>query len=324
MHARRKKRLIDILLEEVIGCYECQAWDAYAPVWAGPHTDIGTILDSENLSEPDWDVLLRDFQCPRCGVALNSPFDAVQVKSNVDREIERIFRRLSDKRTTNSLKRFHDFLSQFPYLGYHHSLGRRLFESIELGVRSSIYSESWYRARLAKPGGKLFQTDEMGAPDPQRVFVREGRFSHTGQAFLYLASHAETAHKEVYNGDDSLTMVQRFYIPHISDLLDIRRDYNRLDRGTDILYLGILYNGYVDRIADKSSSWKPEYFVTRYIADVARLLKFNGILYVSTVSKGHNLVLFDPHFKGVRTFEQPEVFEPTKPKTSVVQGSISD
>ena len=323
MHPKRKKRLIDILLKEVIACAECQAWDAYAPVWGGPHTEIGNILESEKLSELQWGELLQDFQCPRCGRGFGTEFDWVQVRSDADRETERFFRRLSSKRTTNSLRRFHDFLSQFPYLGYHNSLGRRLFHSIEFGVSSSIHGGEWYRARLVKPGGRLFQKDEMGAPDPLRVFVREGRFNHTGQAFLYLSSREETAHKEVYIGEDSLTIIQRFYIPHIPHLLDLRKDYNRPDWRTDILYLGVLYNGYVDQVPDKSSSWKPEYFVPRYVADVARLLKFNGILYESAVSKGDNLVLFDPHHKSVQTSGEPNVFEPTKPNTSVVPASES-
>lgn len=59
---------------------------------------------------------------------------------------------------------------------------------------------------------------------------------------------------------------------------------------------------------EATSSWKPEYFVTRYIADVARLLKFEGILYSSVTSNGNNLVLFNPRHKGVQAVDSPKVF----------------
>lgn len=47
------------------------------------------------------------------------------------------------------------------------------------------------------------------------------------------------------------------------------------------------------KVQDRKSKWKPEYFVTRFIADCARLAGYNGIMYSLTRSTGDNAILFD-------------------------------
>lgn len=54
-----------------------------------------------------------------------------------------------------------------------------------------------------------------------------------------------------------------------------------------------MHSGAVRQFADRLNSWKPQYFVPRYIADCAREKGFNGILFKSVRHWSSNLVLFN-------------------------------
>lgn len=63
-----------------------------------------------------------------------------------------------------------------------------------------------------------------------------------------------------------------------------------------------------ERVEDRSSNWRPQYFLTNFIADCAREAGFKGIIYSSSRSYGSNLVLFDPKHPSVHAHENPKVF----------------
>jgi RES domain-containing protein len=306
MHRSTLKKIHRRIQEQIVGCVNCQPWDEGAPVWVGSHTDIFDLNQDDELTDDEWQIVLNGLRCPHCGTEFQDPFDEVQVYSQIDNEIEKIFARINDKRTTNSLKKFSNFIASYPYLGSHNSLGDKLFKSIKNGQHYSIDTpEEWYRARLINQESRMFHPSEMGAPNPQKVALPEGRFNHVGQAFLYLSNEKDTAHREINNAYDGLTIIQKFELSGIKKILDLKKDYDHFSPKADIIFLAIIYNGYVAKIPKKGSSWKPEYFVTRYIADVARYLKYEGIIFSSTVHHGHNLVLFNPRHKCVKPIDEP-------------------
>jgi RES domain-containing protein len=316
MHHSTVNRIRREILEQIVGCYNCQPWDEGAPVWLGPHTQIYELCSEFEIADSDWKKILANVECPFCHTALGEPYCEVATRSEIDSQIEKIFDRLRDKRTTNSLKRFNDFLSKYPYLGSHSSLGDTLFQSIKNGRRYSVKkNEEWYRARLVGQENRLYSSSEMGAPDPKKIHLPEGRFNHTGQAFLYLSDNAETAHREINSQHLGISIIQKFELDGIRKLLDLRHDYSTISPKADIVFLAIIYNGYIEKVPKKGSSWKPEYFVTRYIADVARFLRFQGIVFRSTVHYGNNIVLFNPEHNGVRAVSDPFIFQ-SKPDTT--------
>lgn len=308
MNIRQKNKLLRILNDEIVGCYNCQPRDDGDYVWIGPSCYIDDILADYELTDDDWKYLLEEFNCPNCRTDLNSKYDEVEIKSEVDNQIDKILERISDKRTINSLKKFNDFLSKFPYLGFKNSLGRKLFKSINDGATKNVSSENWYRARLLNEESRIYKTEEMGATDPLKVKITEGRFNHYGQSFLYLSSSKETALKEISRSDNSVCVIQKFKVNNIPLILDLRSDYQNINPNLNILFIAIIYNGFIYNKPDELSSWKPEYFVPRYIADVARFLGFNGIVYSSVMGYGDNLVIFNPEKDYFTPLEEPFIY----------------
>lgn len=205
-------------------------------MWQGPHAELTAL--AREISDDEWKKVLIGLYCPGCDHKFASQYEEVETKKDLDLQIERIFERIHDKRTTKSLEGFNQFISLFPYLGTHNSLGKRLFKSIKAGKTSSIISpQAWFRARLVNAESRVFSSYEMGAPNPKKIALPEGRFNHAGQAFLYLSSDKETAHREIIGLENSITIVQRFKLTKIYKILDLRQDYTRISPGIDICSL---------------------------------------------------------------------------------------
>jgi hypothetical protein len=310
MHHTTLSKLSKNIKKQIISCVNCQPWDGGVPIWLGKHIKISDFSGDTELSESEWRTLLEGLRCPQCGAKFEGPSDEVQIYSLIDYEIDRIFDRISDRQTTNSLKNFSNFISAYPYLGSHNSLGEKLFKAVQNGQQYAIDArQKWYRARLINHESRMFHSYEMGAPNPAKIVLPEGRFNHGGQAFLYLSNEKETAHREINDLFDGLTIIQKFQLSDIKKILDLRKDYSIVSPNTDIIFLAIIYNGYIAKVPQKSSSWKPEYFVTRYLADVARFFKYEGIIFSSTVHEGSNLVLFNPRHRKVKAVGKPFVYK---------------
>ena len=140
----------------------------------------------------------------------------------------------------------------------------------------------------------------MGAPDPARVYIKEGRYNHTGQSILYLSSSKSTALHEVMTKNENLCAIQKYKVRRLDNILDLRAEYGDINPDLSIIHLAIVYNGFTGDRPTGNSCWKPEYFVPRFVADIARYSKCQGILYNSAVGPGENLVVFRPKCKGLR------------------------
>ncbi len=291
----------DILQEDIVACFNCRPWIEDAIVWNNPHTDLYDLLIDLELSDDEWKIILEDLYCPHCGHPLQSRCDQVEIKSEYDYQIEEILKKIEDDDIIVKLYEFNKFISAYPYLGLTSptKIGEHIFKLVEAGKVHAIESEVWYRARKINNESRIFSSEEMGAPDPQKDYIPEGRFNHTGQAFLYLAEIEKTAFLEIKEGPENICTIQEFQIRKLNKLLDLRSDYDNIDPDIDIIYWAIIYNGFVGNKPDGSSSWKPEYFVPRYIADVARFFKYDGIIFSSAIGDGSNLVLFNNPIENV-------------------------
>lgn len=298
------------LSDEIVRCYNCQPYEKGSPIWLGPSLDINDLLWHYELADKDFDEILSDFSCPNCGTELSSKYDEVEIKTEYDRKVEAVFQDIHHDETIGKLERFNNYLSKFPYLGLSDpdNLGRDLFESIKNGAKHKIKNEIWFRARLLNDESRLFEKNEMGSPDPNKVFIREGRFNHTGQSFLYLSDDEETAFDEIIASKENIGVIQKYRLKDIRNLLDLRKDYSNVDPESNIIFLAVIYNGFVTKSPDKISSWNPEYFVSRFIADSARYFNYDGIIYSSAVSSGNNIVLFAPNKFNIPTSGNPKPF----------------
>ena len=194
----------------------------------------------------------------------------------------------------DKLFEFNKFLSMYPYLGLSSSskTGKQIFNLVKNGKVHFIESEEWFRARKLNNESRIFLSEEMGAPDPEKDYIKEGRYNHTGQSFLYLSNFEKTAFLEIKEDSENICAIQKFKIKSLNKLLDLRSNYENIDPEVDLIYWAIIYNGFIGNRPSGTSSWKPEYFVPRFISDATRHFEYNGIIYTSAVAEGENLVLF--------------------------------
>lgn len=302
------------LLEEIVACFNCRPWAEDDIFWFNPHTDLGDLLIDFDLTDEEWKILLDDLKCPNCEHPLETQCDQVEVKSEYDHKVEEIFKKIENEKIINKLYEFNKFISEYPYLGLSSptKIGKQIFNLVKTGKAHSIESEEWYRARKLNNESRIFTSEEMSASDPNKVYIKEGRYNHTGQSFLYLSNFKKTAFIEIKESTENICAIQKFQIQNLENLLDLRSNYDNINPNINLLFWAIIYNGFVSESPDKISSWKPEYFVPRFIADVSRYYKYNGIIYTSAVSEGDNLVLFN--------FPKGNVVSIDNPKTYIYDG----
>jgi len=304
-----------ILEDTITGCVSCLPWAEGETLWFGSHTDIDDILCcGHDFDEDVVEEALKHFGCPSCGCPLEV-YCEVRVKSDHELKVEELLSKSSEPAIVDRLKRFSNFLSSYPYLGANDpdATGKEIIETINVTAKAKLHILTFYRARLFDRESRVFKSDEMGAADPASKFIPEGRYNHTGQAFLYLSDREWTAMEEVSKIREDICVMQKYKINDLTDVLDLRADYEDLDVSLSVLQLAIIYNGFVSKVPDHKSSWKPEYFVPRFVADVARNSGFSAILFSSASSGGgENIVVFDPNNSCCKQIDKSYPF--TKPK----------
>lgn len=138
----------------------------------------------------------------------------------------------------------------------------------------------------------------------------EGRFNHSGQSHLYLASDKETALKEITNTEDPLlAWCQVFKIEEeITKILDLSFDWMDLSLSTSTLLLSLKMHKAIDRTEGNKEFWRPDYFLTRYIMDCVIMLGYEGIKYNSTKNYAdYNVVIFNPENHKIVPIGAPKV-----------------
>ncbi|BCG61146.1 RES family NAD+ phosphorylase [Paenibacillus sp. URB8-2] len=97
---------------------------------------------------------------------------------------------------------------------------------------------------------------------------------------------------------------------NISDILDLRHEWEEIgQKNSDVMYALLASCCVFEKVLDRASKWKPQYFVTTFIADCARKAGFKGIIYSSSRKRyGNNLVLFNASEPAVVPEGRPKVY----------------
>ena len=142
----------------------------------------------------------------------------------------------------------------------------------------------------------------MGAPDPLLHPVPSGRYNNEGQSFLYLSSDQETGIIEKFDGPKIVPTgtcaIQGFEVRVLDKVLDL----TQAGPNSPLLYAALVHVGALNQERFHALSWKPEYLVPRFVADVARAKGFRAMLYQTSkvfYATGLNLVVFDPKASGI-------------------------
>lgn len=136
---------------------------------------------------------------------------------------------------------------------------------------------------------------DIGAPPAMKA--TPGRANRQGVSFLYLASDKHTALGEVRPHPGHYVSIGKF--ESLKDLtmadlrfVDLSKFYNDPKKLETFKLLRDLGDELGLAVLPEE---KQNYLITQFISDIIRQLGFDGILFNSSVSNGHNLVIFDPN-----------------------------
>jgi hypothetical protein len=291
------ERFVEKVQEDILACPNEQIYDGTAISWSY----LEDILIDRHVPKRLWNDVVNQLRCPKCDSTFQIWYK-VGIKPQFEiRHEQRIEK--ARKRHDEELFKFANFLRSNPYLGALYPTGKRIVKEIEKIAGISITNQNWFRARRVDSPIPM-TIDDLRPPDPQKKEIPEGRFNHFGQACWYLADDTTAAAAEVTSSKERLTWVQEWKIEKVSNVLDLRAWQADDDRAYDhegepmdfpLLPIALIFGDYLSAKPEKESSWRPEYFVPRFVADAARRAGFSGIWFRSTRSFGENLVLFDAH-----------------------------
>ncbi len=299
---QRTDRYAKKVQEDIVSCPNEQPYEeGEIACWIiGSSVAVTDLLMAHSVPSQLWNDVVSQLRCPKC----NSPIEISQevgVKAQLEIEHEhRIEKALNRK--NEELLEFTNFLKATPYLGALHPTGKRIVDEMGKLVGISLSNQCWFRARRADSPVPM-TVDDVRPPDPQKHVIPEGRFNHFGQACWYLSDDLKVAAAEATSSLERLTWVQEWRIEQVDNVLDLRAWHAEDDRAYDcegqpidfpLLAIALIFGDHLNLKSERESSWHPEYFVPRFVADATRHAGYSGILFQSTRSLGKNLVLFDP------------------------------
>jgi|ERR1043165_1003683 hypothetical protein len=285
---------------QIVSCPNEQSWEDGECFWiSGCSTDLADLLMDQNVPAALADEVVGRLRCPRC----DSPFERWQEvgtqypwEQQHETMVERALEKYGER-----LFQFNQFLHRFPFLGTTHPFGKKILQEIGKAARTPLHKFEWFRARESK--------EHDFGPTPAEL-VGDQRYNSSGQPRWYFSDNPEAAVAEVTKGDTA--WVQRFDVGNLEGLLDLRSWRADDDRVLDeegnyrsphgLLIVSVVYGDLLTRrhytggheSDSQKRKWKPEYLVTRFVADTASRAGFRGILCGSVRYPGENLVVFDP------------------------------
>jgi len=156
--------------------------------------------------------------------------------------------------------------------------------------------EYLFRARISS--GKKYKPNEMGRPPANKAI--EGRANPAGIAYLYLASDCNTAISEIRPQLGDRVSVAKFKINKKLQVIDLRQTaIGSPFRWGDNLEFVLKVQGFLKMLGfilskpvDKNKSLF-DYLPTQYLCEFIKKQGYEGVVYMSKLGKGHNIVLFN-------------------------------
>lgn len=287
-------------------CALAQPYDEGEVVWLNSHSSLNDVMIDADVPEECREEVAELVSCPYCGDH-HDIWDEVGVKSQGELRYEALMNEWFAK-DANQLDEFYGFLTKYPYLGAAHDFGKKLRDGIATFPSTTLTDQVFYRARRIT-SGKPYTLADFMPPDPAKHSVGEGRYNHAGQSVMYMADGKDGAAIECVADAEDRAWVHAFRIRQVDKILDLSDEEAWANEDMPALACGLMHTGAVREFSDRTSSWKPEYFVPRFIADCARENGFNGILFKSVRHSQSNLVLFTYDATNIIAEGNPEIIQ---------------
>lgn len=162
-------------------------------------------------------------------------------------------------------------------------------------IRSEI-SSLCSKVEADRPEGRFYRGRELGAKaahrkdfgPPPASETKEGRYNHAGRPALYLANLRTTCWEECRRPREDF-FVASFEFKKPAKVLDLSQP----EEMTEVM-AALVYSNLTAAPSDGRGWDRPEYVLTRFVGDCARMAGIDAIQYLSTrVGSGVNLVFLD-------------------------------
>ena len=299
---------LDSWLSSSIACCD-SCYDDYVSKWPLAHTRKGG-LQYQNmpaeafydgsrrvrgfLSETDFLRLLPYIACPNCGdsigpnlFAFELPFDPADFEED--------------------LRSLGDIARLAPFLVLTNSFAQAVKTEVEQlcsSIVADLPSGHTFRGRSVDAGSA--SATDFGPPP--RSKTREGRYNHAGRPALYLAETSMTCWEECRRPHPPFSIATFVFTRPVKIL-----DLSEPDEITEVM-AALMYSNLAAAPSDGEGWDRPEYVLTRFVADCARIAGIDAIQYSSTrPGSGASLVLLDgSRFTDSVRITGIEIFPPRK------------
>lgn len=234
---------------------------------------------SLSFSPQDYRKFIKGIPCPYCENGLEHNIWPYRLKLDLGKFSEEVDDIAILAKRTPFMLLLHPFAKKV------YNLINKIYEETE----DSWFDFKLYRCRKVDDSSKVYSPAEVGAPPDNKA--KEGRFNHVGFGYLYVSTIEEISCKEVRSNESfSVCMAEIKVLKplKILDITDIQNNKHGDELYKSLISSALLYN------SPKNEGWdKPEYIFTRFIADCALYVGFEGIKYKSRYSyEGENFVIF--------------------------------
>jgi len=296
---------------EIKYCDNCQSWDGGEVNWIlGEKISLSDLFESYNIPEKHWDQLASHMVCQGCGTDNFEPFYDIGINDEFDQKIlDKIS--IGEKKYKRKIDDLIKFANENPSLILLNSLAKKIHKEIVSLTLPTWSAKNYicYRSRNVHDS-KAFSSEDLDAP--AEGISNIGRYNHAGKSAFYVSNTPQCSALEVLSdlSVPGVVWVQEYEIEEIFNILDLTIDWNEYYSLDSILFISLLnYRVFEQKSSKEKSTWKPEYLLTNFLSDCAKLSGYKGIRYSSVKGYEYNVVIFDKSAFKINIIGEPQILK---------------
>jgi RES domain-containing protein len=250
------------------------------------------------VSKAEFDRLMQYVACPYCSRSIGPNIYAFELPFDGAKELETTISRLGALATRTPFLLFSDpFAVQV----------RKEIEKRSASLSPCAVECNWYRGRSKA----IEESSGVDFGPPPKALTREGRYNHAGRPVVYLADAPATCWEECRRPPCAFS-IARFSFVQPLRIVDLS-DPGELDE----VLAAMLFSSLMSAPSNNEGWDRPEYTITRFVADCARFASVDAIQYPSTRFRdGRNLVILDgDRFGSLAILEEILPFSSTRSRS---------
>lgn len=226
----------------------------------------------ETVTESEFRRLLSYIACPNCDGPIGANLFVFELPFHPE-EFEL------------DLKRLADLAAVAPFLVLTDGFAQRIKDEVThrcSAIEPSLPSDQFFRGRAVDASAASLT--DFGPPPASKT--KEGRYNHAGRPALYLADSWLTCWQECRRPSEGYSIGSFVFTTPVR-ILDLSEPQDLAGVMAPVMYSNLA------AAPSEGDGWdRPEYVVTRFVADCAKVAGIDGIKYLSTrTGMGTNLVL---------------------------------